>query len=48
MDGAIDAGRLYETPFTSIAATGPDAVFGTDKVERLFAVIEEIRQRAVA
>jgi type I restriction enzyme R subunit len=48
VDGAIDAGRLYDTPFTSISATGPDTVFGKAKVERLFAVIEDIRQRAVA
>jgi type I restriction enzyme R subunit len=48
VDGAIDAGRLYETPFTAVSATGPDSVFGTAKVERLFAVIEDIRQRAVA
>ena len=48
VDGAIDAGRLYETPFTAVSATGPDSVFGAGKVERLFAVIEDIRQRAVA
>jgi type I restriction enzyme R subunit len=48
VDGAIDAGRLYETPFTAVSATGPDSVFGEAKVERLFAVIEDIRQRAVA
>lgn len=48
VDGAIDAGRLYDTPFTSISATGPDTVFSKAKVERLFAVIEDIRQRAVA
>lgn len=48
VDGAIEAGRLYETPFTAISSTGPDTVFGLAKVERLFAVIEDIRQRAVA
>jgi len=48
VDGAIDAGRLYETPFTAVSATGPDTVFSPAKVERLFAVIEDIRQRAVA
>ena len=48
VDGAIDAGRLYETPFTAVSAIGPDSVFGAGKVERLFAVIEDIRQRAVA
>ncbi len=48
VDGAIEAGRLYETPFTAISSTGPDAVFSKPKVDRLFAVIDEIRQRAVA
>jgi len=48
VDGAISADRLYETPFTAIAPTGPDALFGAAKVERLFAVIEDIRQKAVA
>ena len=48
VDGAIAAQRLYEIPFTSVAATGPETVFSKAKVERLFAVIENIRQRAVA
>ncbi len=48
VDGAIEAGRLYETPFTAISPTGPDTVFSKAKVDRLFAVIDEIRQRAVA
>ena len=48
IDGAIAAERLYETPFTSVSATGPDTVFGKAKVERLFAVIEDIRNRAIA
>jgi type I restriction enzyme R subunit len=48
IDGAISAERLYATPFTALSPTGPDAVFGVAKAERLFNVIEEIRQRAVA
>lgn len=48
IDGAISADRLYATPFTALSPTGPDAVFGIAKAERLFNVIEEIRQRAVA
>jgi type I restriction enzyme R subunit len=48
VDGAIAAQRLYEIPFNSVAATGPETVFGKAKVERLFVVIENIRQRAVA
>jgi len=48
LNGTMDAGRLYETPFTDISSTGPDTVFGEAKVERLFAVMEDIRQRAVS
>ena len=48
IDGAISAERLYATPFTALSPTGPDAVFGIAKAERLFNVIEEIRNRAVA
>ena len=48
IDGAISADRLYATPFTALSPTGPDAVFGIAKAERLFTVIEEIRQQAVA
>jgi type I restriction enzyme R subunit len=48
VDGAISAERLYQAPFTSVAASGPEALFNAAKVERLFHVIEDIRQRAVA
>jgi type I restriction enzyme R subunit len=47
-DGAIIKRRLYESPFTDLAAAGPESVFATAKVTELFAVIEDIRQRAVA
>lgn len=48
IDGAISSGRLYATPFTALSPTGPDADFGIAKVERLFTVNEETRQRVVA
>jgi type I restriction enzyme R subunit len=48
VDGAISAERLYETPFIALSQTGPETVFGAAKVERLFSIVEEIRQRAVA
>ena len=48
VDGSIADERLYKAPFTSISATGPEAVFGPAKVERLFSVIDDIRRRAVA
>lgn len=47
-DGAMSDARLYESPFTDIAATGPNSVFATAQVTELFAVMAEIRQRAVA
>jgi type I restriction enzyme R subunit len=47
-DGAMIKRRLYESPFTDLAAAGPESVFASAKVTELFAVIEDIRQRAVA
>ena len=48
VDGVITKERLYDSPFTNVAATGPDSIFPEAKVEQLFKVIEEIRLRAVA
>ena len=48
IDGVITRERLYDSPFTNVAATGPDSIFPEAKVEELFKVIEEIRLRAVA
>ena len=47
-DGAMTKNRLYESPFTDLAAAGPESMFASAKVTELFAVIEDIRQRAVA
>jgi len=46
--GVLDPALLYDPPFTDLAPTGPDAVFGEAKVTRLFAKIEAINQSAVA
>jgi len=48
VDGAIDGSRLYESPFTSVTATGPEAIFPSATVTQLFKTIEDIRLRAVA
>lgn len=48
VDGAIDGSRLYESPFTGVTATGPDAIFPAATVTQLFKKIEDIRLRAVA
>ena len=46
--GVLDPALLYDPPFTDVAPTGPDTMFGEEKVTRLFAKIAEINQSAVA
>jgi type I restriction enzyme R subunit len=46
--GVIDPGLLYEPPFTDVAPTGPDHLFGEERVTRLFSTIEAINASAVA
>lgn len=46
--GVIDPGLLYEPPFTDVAPTGPDLLFGEERVTRLFSTIEAINASAVA
>lgn len=46
--GVIDPNLLYEAPFTDIAPTGPDQLFDSDKVTRLFTKIQAINDSAVA
>lgn len=47
-DGAMKPERLYDSPFTDIAAAGPDNVFPAAKLDRLVAVLREIRASAAA
>ena len=42
-DGAMAKIRLYQSPFTDLAAAGPESVFSSAKVTELFAMIEDIR-----
>jgi type I restriction enzyme R subunit len=46
--GVMDPGLLYEPPFTDVAPTGPDTLFGEEKVARLVRKIEAINDSAVA
>ncbi|MFC7052064.1 DEAD/DEAH box helicase family protein [Hansschlegelia quercus] len=46
--GAMEPGLLYESPFTDVAPQGPDQVFDSPRIDRLFRVIEELNQSAVA
>jgi type I restriction enzyme R subunit len=47
-NGAMEDGRLYQSPFVDMAPTGPEGIFAPDKVQQLFASINEVRLRAVA
>ena len=46
--GTMDPALLYRPPFTDIAATGPDDLFGDERVTRLFSKVEAINASAVA
>ena len=46
--GVVDAGLLYESPFTDIHALGVDGVFMAKDAAELIAILDEVRGRAVA
>jgi type I restriction enzyme, R subunit len=46
--GVMNPAMLYESPFTDIFPRGPEGVFSSEQVDRMVAVLTEIRQRAVA
>ena len=44
--GVLDPARVYESPFISVAPTGPDDLFHAEDVRRLFAAIEALEMAA--
>ena len=40
--GAVEQGRVYESPFTTVAPEGPEKLFDADELDRIFEVIESI------
>ena len=44
--GAVEPGRVYESPFTSVAPQGPDDLFGSADVERIFELIDQFTKAA--
>lgn len=44
--GVIEARRFYESPFTDLSPTGPDALFESDEVDRMLQVVTDIRHNA--
>lgn len=47
-NGTIDVDALYESPFTALAPTGPEAIFREAEVDVMVSVIHSIRSTAVA
>ena len=45
-NGVMDAGRLYESPFTDVAPQGPEGIFPVEDVNELVAAIEAVRASA--
>lgn len=46
-NGVMEPGRLFESPYTDHAPTGPDQVFPDDDVEFIVETLHRIRQTAV-
>ena len=45
-NGVVPASRLYEPPFTELAPTGPDFLFPATAGDRLFVILDEVRNNA--
>jgi type I restriction enzyme R subunit len=46
--GAIEASRLYESPFTDFASQGIDSLFTSSQVDELFALLDDVYTKAAA
>jgi type I restriction enzyme R subunit len=46
--GVVSAARFYESPFTDIAPTGPQAIFTEEDVEALVVILDQVRAAALA
>ena len=46
--GVVSAARFYESPFTDIAPTGPQAIFTEDEVQALVVILDRVRASALA
>jgi type I restriction enzyme R subunit len=46
--GTMDAGLLYESPFTDKSPLGVDGVFGRDGAAKVISIVQDINHRAAA
>jgi hypothetical protein len=44
----MDAGKLYEPPFTDFSAEGLDGVFKGKEADKIVSILEQIRENAAA
>ena len=44
--GTVNPGRIYESPFVSVAPEGPDAIFVPDDVNEFFEIVKHFRDTA--
>jgi type I restriction enzyme R subunit len=44
--GVVEPGRVYDSPFTTVAPEGPESLFGSADVERIFGVIDSFMKSA--
>jgi len=46
--GVMEPRALYEAPFTDLVPTGPEQIFEHDDLDRLVAVLRDVRATAIA
>ena len=46
--GVVEVARLYESPFTDRAPTGPESLFSDDQVDAMVVILDDIRSHALA
>ncbi len=47
-NGVMDAGRLYESPFTDYSSSGLDGIFADKDANGIVTILDSIREAAVA
>lgn len=44
----MDPAMLYESPFTDVTSLGPEGMFTADQIDKLLAVLHDLRITALA
>ncbi|QHK21101.1 hypothetical protein GU243_16830 [Pseudarthrobacter psychrotolerans] len=47
-NGKVQPGALFDSPYNELAPSGPDVLFGDDRVVKLFSILRSIEDRARA